>query len=195
RLVRVVREGRRPFQFRLRRGRDSNPRYVAAHLISNQAPSTTRTPLLGGGDSVSSRAACQRRNGGTEVTDEARADRRRSSPVLWDQPCWSFSGPSDGYWLPPTEAAPFAAPVEVPGEWGILPTWMRSPRYERPSPDSTCEKLAEALDLMRWHPTSASQTPPSSTLTTLTSKSIGDCATGFSAMTEVTDVELALQRV
>ena len=31
-----------------RRGRDSNPRYVAVHLISSQAPSTTRTPLLAG---------------------------------------------------------------------------------------------------------------------------------------------------
>ena len=28
-----------------RRGRDSNPRYVSVHLISSQAPSTTRTPL------------------------------------------------------------------------------------------------------------------------------------------------------
>ena len=28
-----------------RRGWDSNPRYVAAHLISSQTPSTTRTPL------------------------------------------------------------------------------------------------------------------------------------------------------
>ena len=31
-----------------RRGRDSNPRYLAAHLISSQAPSTTQTPLRGG---------------------------------------------------------------------------------------------------------------------------------------------------
>ena len=31
----------------LRRGRDSNPRYLSVHLISNQAPSTTRSPLLG----------------------------------------------------------------------------------------------------------------------------------------------------
>ena len=31
-----------------RRGWDSNPRYIAAHLISSQAPSTTRTPLLKG---------------------------------------------------------------------------------------------------------------------------------------------------
>ena len=31
--------------FYWRRGRDSNPRYVAVHLISSQAPSTTRTPL------------------------------------------------------------------------------------------------------------------------------------------------------
>lgn len=31
--------------FNWRRGRDSNPRYVAVHLISSQAPSTTRTPL------------------------------------------------------------------------------------------------------------------------------------------------------
>ena len=28
-----------------RRGWDSNPRYVAVHLISSQTPSTTRTPL------------------------------------------------------------------------------------------------------------------------------------------------------
>ena len=28
-----------------RRGRDSNPRWVAPHMISNHAPSTTRTPL------------------------------------------------------------------------------------------------------------------------------------------------------
>ena len=33
------------FYFYLRRGRDSNPRYLAAHLISNQAHSTTLTPL------------------------------------------------------------------------------------------------------------------------------------------------------
>ena len=32
-----------------RRGRDSNPRYLAAHLISSQAPSTTQTSLRGSG--------------------------------------------------------------------------------------------------------------------------------------------------
>ena len=31
---------------RQRRGRDSNPRYLAVHTISSRAPSTTRSPLL-----------------------------------------------------------------------------------------------------------------------------------------------------
>jgi hypothetical protein len=32
-----------------RRGRDSNPRYLSVHTISNRAPSTTRSPLQGNG--------------------------------------------------------------------------------------------------------------------------------------------------
>ena len=34
---------------RWRRGRDSNPRYVAVYTLSRRAPSTTRPPLRGGG--------------------------------------------------------------------------------------------------------------------------------------------------
>ena len=34
-----------PFSFVWRRGRDSNPRYVAVYTLSRRAPSTARTPL------------------------------------------------------------------------------------------------------------------------------------------------------
>jgi hypothetical protein len=45
RLFPVCATERSPKGSSLRRGRDSNPRYLAVHMISNQAPSTTRPPL------------------------------------------------------------------------------------------------------------------------------------------------------